>query len=223
MDCSPPGSSVHGILQARILESVAIPFFRRSSQSRDQPWVSCISGRFFTIWVTREDQMEGLEYSIWTIFSRSFFSKGRGQRNEAMTGKRCEFKGRECPMFASWGKLSCSDGKLITQERRTMQMWNLWVLWVPGTSLVAQMVKNLPTIEKTRVWSLGREDPLEKGMAIHSSILAWRIPWTEEPGRLQSMGLQRVAHDWVSNTHGYLKLDMLKIELCVLCRGWWLT
>ena len=53
-----------------------------------------------------------------------------------------------------------------------------------GASLVAQMVKNLPVMQETRVWSLGREDPLEKGTAIHSSILAWRIPWTEEPERL---------------------------------------
>ena len=57
------------------------------------------------------------------------------------------------------------------------------------------MVKNLPTMQETRVQSLGQEDPLEKGMATHSSILAWEIPWTEEPGGLQSMGLQRVGHD----------------------------
>ena len=57
------------------------------------------------------------------------------------------------------------------------------------------MVKNLPTMQETWVQSLGREDPLEKGMATHSSILAWRIPWTEEPGGLQSMALQRVGHD----------------------------
>ena len=61
--------------------------------------------------------------------------------------------------------------------------------------LVAQMVKHLPTVQETQVQALGREDPLEKEMATHSSILAWRIPWTEEPGRLQSMGSQRVRHD----------------------------
>jgi len=60
---------------------------------------------------------------------------------------------------------------------------------------VAQMVKNLPVREETRVQSLGWEVPLEKGMAIHSSILAWRIPWTEKPGGLQSVGSQRVGHD----------------------------
>ena len=62
------------------------------------------------------------------------------------------------------------------------------------TSLVAQTVKRLPTMRETQVLSLGWED-LEKEMATHSSILAWKIPWTEEPGRLQSMGSQRVGHD----------------------------
>ena len=60
---------------------------------------------------------------------------------------------------------------------------------------MAQMVKNLPALQQTRVQSLGCEDPLEKEMAMHSSILAWRIPWTEGPGGLQSMGSQRVGHD----------------------------
>ena len=62
-------------------------------------------------------------------------------------------------------------------------------------SLVDQRVKRLPAMQETRVRSLGQEDPLEKEMAIHSSTLAWKIPWREEPGGLQSMGLQRVGHD----------------------------
>ena len=62
-------------------------------------------------------------------------------------------------------------------------------------SLVAQRLKRLPPMQETRVRSLGWEDPLEKEMATHASILAWRIPWTEEPGGLQSMGSQRVGHD----------------------------
>ena len=70
-------------------------------------------------------------------------------------------------------------------------------IWV---SLVVQTVKNLPAIQETWVQSLGQEDPLEEGMATHSSILAWRIPWTEDTGRLQSMGLQRVGCNWVANT-----------------------
>ena len=57
------------------------------------------------------------------------------------------------------------------------------------------MLKNLPAMQETQVQSLGQEDPLEKGPATHSSIFAWEIPWKEEPGRLQSMGLQRVGHN----------------------------
>ena len=64
---------------------------------------------------------------------------------------------------------------------------------------VAQMVKHLPAMWETWVWSLGQEDPLEEGMATHSSTLAWKIPWTEEPGRLQSMGSQRVRDDWATS------------------------
>ena len=65
---------------------------------------------------------------------------------------------------------------------------------------MAQAIKNLPAMLETRVRSLGQEDPLEKGMATHSSILAWRIPWTEEPGGLQSTESQRVGHNWTTNT-----------------------
>ena len=60
---------------------------------------------------------------------------------------------------------------------------------------MAQIIENPPAMQETRVPSLSQEDPLEKGMAIHSSILAWRLPWTEEPGGLQSIGSQRVGHD----------------------------
>ena len=71
--------------------------------------------------------------------------------------------------------------------------------WLNGkhtwVSLVAQTVKNLPAVQETWVRSLGLKDPLEKRTAPHSGILAWRIPWTEEPGRLQSMGSQRVVRD----------------------------
>ena len=65
---------------------------------------------------------------------------------------------------------------------------------------LAQSVKNLPAVQETWVRSLGQEDPLEKEMATHSSILAWKISWTEKPGGLQSVGSQRVEHDWVTNS-----------------------
>ena len=75
--------------------------------------------------------------------------------------------------------------------------WNRIIL---SFIFLAQAVKNLPAMQETWVWSLVWEDPLEKGIAPHSNILAWRIPWTEEPNGLQSMGLQRVRHDWAMNT-----------------------
>ena len=72
------------------------------------------------------------------------------------------------------------------------------------------MIKNLPTMQETEVWSPGQEDPLEKEMATHSSIFAWRILWTEEPGMLQSLGSQRVRHNWVTN-----RMDLPKYSLVV--------
>ena len=119
MDCSPPGSSVHGILQARILEWVAISFSRGSSRPRDRTQVSCIAGKCFNLWATRE-----------------------------------------------------------------------------------------ALVQETWVQSLGQEDPLEKGIATCFSILAWKIPWTEETGGVQSMGQQRVRHDWVTK-HSTLGTDVV--------------
>ena len=77
-------------------------------------------------------------------------------------------------------------------------------------------IKCLPPMRETWVRSLGREDPLEKGMATHSSILAWRIPWTEEPGRLQFTGSQRVGHDWVTSPSlsGLLPIPVTHLWQC---------
>ena len=81
-------------------------------------------------------------------------------------------------------------------------MYELYSQSKSRASLAAQTLKNLPVMRETQVRSLGQEDPLEKGMATHSSIFAWRIPQTEEPRGLQSMGSQRVTHAWANNTHG---------------------
>ena len=75
-----------------------------------------------------------------------------------------------------------------------------YLLQYSWASLVAQLVKNLPAMQETWVQSLGWEDPLQKGMSTHSSSLPWRIPWTEEPGRLQTMASQRVRYNWATNT-----------------------
>ena len=78
--------------------------------------------------------------------------------------------------------------------------------------LVAQRVKNLPALLETQVQSLYWEDPLDNGIATHSSILDWRIPWTEEPGVLQSMGSRRVGHNWATNTF----MCLLDLYICIL-------
>ena len=74
-----------------------------------------------------------------------------------------------------------------------------WTEQLSRVSLVAQMVKSLPSVQETWVWSLAWEDPLEKKMANHSSVLGCKIPWTENPGRLQPMGSQRFGHDWTTS------------------------
>ena len=133
------GSSIHGILQARMLEWVALcppPGELPDPGIKPMSHVSC-TGR----WVLHPQQPPP-------------------------------------------PPLSLSLSLYIYRERHTHR-----------PSLVAQMVKNLLVMQETRVQSLGWNDALEKDMAIHSRTLAWRIPWTEETGRLQSMGLQRLRHD----------------------------
>ena len=110
---------------------------------------------------------------------------------------------RRCPLILGFSDNSVGKESTCNAEDRSLTPGSGrsagegigYPLWYFRASLVAQMVKNLPAMQETRVRSLGREDPLEKGMATHSSILAWRSPWTEEPGGLQSIGSQRVGHD----------------------------
>ena len=100
--------------------------------------------------------------------------------------------------YSLWG-----HKELDKTEWLTLSLWAF---------LVAQMVKNLPILWETWVQSLGQEDLLEKGMPTHSSILAWKIPWTEEPGGLQFMGSQRVGHDWATNTFTF------NLTVYVICK-----
>ena len=104
----------------------------------------------------------------------------------------------------SWMRGRCLAKTMQPISGKQCRESRLWLeipyasLWA---SLVAQMAKNPLAMPEIQVQSLGGEHPLEKGMATHSSILAWRIPWTEESGRLHSMGSQRVGHNWATNTH----------------------
>ena len=97
----------------------------------------------------------------------------------------------------------------LLQLITSLQKWQL-----DNVTLVAQTVKRLPTMWETQVRSLGQEDPLAKEMATHSSILAWKIPWMEKPGRLQSMGSQRVGQGWATSLSPYI----LSI-ICVMCEN----
>ena len=84
-------------------------------------------------------------------------------------------------------------------------------------SSVAETVKHLPAMQETQVRSLGQEDPLEKGMATHSSTLAWKVPWMEEPGRLQSMGSQRVGHNWATSLFFLFYCWQRHTDCCCYC------
>ena len=113
-------------------------------------------------------------------------------------------------MIIQQSNLSCS-GVCFSLSSVPMILW---------ASLVVQRLKHLPGMRETRVRSLGWEDSLEKEMAIHSSTLAWRIPWREEPGGLQSMGSQRVRHNWVTNTKLiYTAVQQKLTQYCYLGGG----
>ena len=121
---------------------------------------------------------------------------------------------RFCILFKILNIVS-SNNKSTLQEYKYLlspRFWGVWErsqihtppIWQLKASLVAPLVKNRPAMQETPVWFLGREDPLKKGMATHSSILAWRVPWTEEPGGLQSMGSQ--SWTWPRDLHFVWKL-----------------
>ena len=112
--------------------------------------------------------------------------------------RRSPEKGNECRL--QYSSLETSMDCIVQGVTKS----RTHIYWVPighayGTSLVAQTVKHLLTMRETWVQFLGQEDLLEKEMATHSSTLAWKIPWTEESGRLQSMGSQRFRHNWATS------------------------
>ena len=88
--------------------------------------------------------------------------------------------------------------------------WLLCIMW-GYIQILSQTVKHLPAMQETQVCSLGWDDPLEKEMATHSSILAWKIPWTEDPGGLQSMELQRVGRDWATE-HVTMRHELFRVH-----------
>ena len=160
--CNSMDYTVRGILQGRILEWVAFPFSRESSQPRDRTGVPCIAGRFFTNWAMKE-----------------------ARKPEGIAKFPSAEEGISYPLQYSWASLvaqesACNMGDLgsLPGLGRSPGEGISYPLQYSWASLVAQLVKNLPTMKETWVWSLGWEDALEKGKATHSSILAWRIPQT---------------------------------------------
>ena len=138
-----------------------------------------------------------------TEISREGAKRGRGHWKDMTHNMKCikwkvQLMPRKEPQISSEGRNWKSRCKFLN----CMESGTWFGAFTHfGASLMAQMVKHLPTMRETRVWSLGWEDSLEKERATHSSTLAWKIPWMEEPGRLQSMGLQGVGHDWATSPH----------------------
>ena len=129
---------------------------------------------------------------------------GLGRFPGGGNGNPLQYSCLEIPWTEEPGRLQ-SIGQRVGHDWATNTWAVLETSWRRGPGArprgtEAQTIKNQPAMQETWVWPLGREDPLEGEMATHSSILAWRIPWTKKPSRLQSMGLQRVRHGWVTNT-----------------------
>ena len=117
----------------------------------------------------------------------------------------------------NWAICTDTDGLPVCHTEWSKSERGKYILIHVRASLVVQSIKCLPAKQETQVRSLGWEDPLEEEMAIHSSILAWRIPWREEPGEPPSTGSQRVGHDWVTaHTH---MLNIEKWPRWTVCRA----
>ena len=131
----------------------------------------------------------------------------KGPKDMTLKNESPRSEGVQC---ANGEEQRITNGPRMNKAAEPKWIWGSGVDGSREASLVAQMVKHLPAMQETWIQSLGWEDPLEKEMTTHSSILAWRIPWTEEPGRLQSMWLQRVRHNWATSL------------LSLLCScAWW--
>ena len=227
MDCSLPGFSVQGIFQARALEWIAFSGIQHYCRFACVPSstfavLQSLSGVW--LFATSRLQHAGLPCPslIPRVHSNSWPLSQWYNLSHPLLTPSFAFNFPSISVFFQWvGSLYQVDKVLDLQLQHQsfqwifrvdfLRMWPIWKQglyrdnWVTmrplewGASLVTQMVKNPLAMQKTWVQSLGWEDPLKKEMATHSSILAWRIPWTEKPDWLQSKGSQRVRHDWVTN------------------------
>ena len=149
--------------------------------------------------IPKGKKMQEGKVVVWGDFTNSWGKK---------SSERQERKGKYIQLNSEFQRIARRDKKdflslwckEIEENNRTGKTRDhLKKIRDTQASLVTQMVKCLPEMQETQVWSLGGEDPQEKEMATHSSTFTWKIPWTEEPGRLQSKGLQRVRHDWATS------------------------
>ena len=184
MDCSLPGSSIHGIFQARVLEWVAIAFSKRPSSSSVLSANRVVSSAYLRLLVFL---LAYLDSSLW-ISSLAFFMMYSAYKlkksrvtiysfdmllSQFWTSPLAMFSSKCCFFLLHTG-FSGERWGLVFPSLRIFYS----LLWATRASLVAQLIKNLPAMRETWVQSLGCEDPLEKGIVTHSSILVWRIPWT---------------------------------------------
>ena len=144
-----------------------------------------------------------LFYTLMLYFNILYFNAPRTQWEyfwtQSITAVRIQVVQVLLAITQRYEQCICSLSSIYTFNSYILFHRNkLYLVREGRSSLVAQTVKNLPAAQEAWVRSLGREDPLEEGLAAHSSILAWRIPGTEEPGGLQSTGSQRVRHDWAT-------------------------
>ena len=239
MNCSPPGSSVHEIFQVRILEWVAIAIFKGSYQPRDRTRVSCTAARFSTDWATREvsplfksdNEIDKLKWTLW----KPRLTESQQTRSHLKDGHQIllsfYFPNKKYLPSLVWtfslpSKSQHREG--VPQDPSVLIILCLDLSLLKPFRIftsprafkgfpVGAVVTNLVASARD-AWDKallpGLEDLLRKGMATHSSVLAWRIPWTEEPGRLQFIGSQRVGHDWsdLAPMHtGLLNLTSFKL------------
>ena len=168
------------------------------------PWTARRSNQSILKEINTEYSLEGLMLKLKLQYFGYLMRRANSLEKTLMLGKiegrrrRGQQRMRWLDGSGRWWRTGKPDvwQCMGSQNWTRLSDWTELSDWTtPRASLVAQKVKNLPAMQETWVWSLGWEDPLEKGMATHSSILVWRIPWTEEPARLQSMGSQRLGHD----------------------------
>ena len=196
-----------GFFQARILEWAAIFYPRASSWLRDWTCVSCMACRFFTVEPPGKPRNGGN--------STNQKHESWASANLGISFSDCTMRVFGLVMITAYYFLRCEIfSKPDVQKRLGTRMFThmlspkppkpskMMIIEMYWAFLVAQTVKKLSAMQETQVQSLRQEDPLEMEMATHSSILALRIPWTVEPGRLQSMRSQRVGHnEWLTLSH----------------------